>query len=302
MQPNFRLIYPPEYDPAKEVPMKDFQFVHSLQLDDMIILPQGSYRGYSDLTLEKFFSTDPEVLDYRLAIFEDLVNHPQLYKVFCDAIPILYNISDLKKALTVDFSVESALSSVRYLEMYQQIVNLFADAVRGCEVRSEGLKRFREEILGIADSEEYRSLDTELSQMEVHFGHLKSVTIGINLDENLQVAEAGLLSVNLKPFHEGSILERLLKKKSEDGYTLMSSFYPMTRGLHGEDLKTFNASLRSSLSTVFTKSLRDFEPLLQNYYKINTAFFVSLLDDLRFLTAGTAFIQKIQDRNINFFI
>lgn len=296
MPQNFSLLYPPDYDSSKEVRMKDFEFVHALQIDDMIILPQGSYRGYSDLVLEKFFSTDPKVLDYRLAIFEDLINNPGLYKVLCDSIPVIFNISDLKRALTVDFSVESALSSVRYLEMYQQIVNLFSDAIRDCEVHSEGMKRFRELIIGIADSEEYQSLDSELSKMEINFGHIKSVTIGINLDENLQVTEAGLLSANTRHFHAGSIIDRLLRKKSNDEYTLMSSFYPMTRGLHGEDLKTFNASLRSSLSTVFAKSLRDFEPLLQNYYKINTSLFVSLLDDIRFLTAGTAFIMKITEK------
>ena len=116
MQQNFRLLYPPDYEPDQERKMKDFTFIRALQIDDMIILPQGSYRGYSDLVLEKFFSTDPKVLDYRLAIFEDLVENPDLYKVFCDAIPVIFNISDLKKALTVDFSLESALSSVRYLE------------------------------------------------------------------------------------------------------------------------------------------------------------------------------------------
>ena len=85
------------------------------------------YRGYSDLTLEKFFSTDPNVLQYRQAIVEDLVEHPMLYDAFCQSVAAIQNVTDLRKVLSSDFSVDSALSAVRYLEMYEELVDLFSD-------------------------------------------------------------------------------------------------------------------------------------------------------------------------------
>lgn len=296
MQQNFRLIYPPDYDISSEVRMKDFQFIQSLQIDDMVILKKESYRGGTDLTLEKFFTTDPEVLDYRLSIMEDLVENPVLYKVFCKSVSVIYNINDMRRVLNSDFTMDSALGSVRYLEMYQEIVNLFADALKNCEVRSEGMKNFRKQILEITESEEYQNLNQELSKMEMNFGYLKSVTIGVNLDENLRPKEAGILSVNQEPFRAGTIMDKLLKKKSSYGNVLMSSLYPLAKGLHGEDLKALNYSLSSALHTIFSKSLRDFEPLIQNYYKMNTSLFVSLLDDIRFLTAGAAFILEMREK------
>ena len=78
---GFRFLYPPECDPAQEVRMKSFDFIQALQIDDMVVLQNDRYRGYSDLTLEKFFSTDPNVLQYRM-----------FYKIFHNRLPILQHI------------------------------------------------------------------------------------------------------------------------------------------------------------------------------------------------------------------
>ena len=58
MQTDFHLLYPPDYDRNKAVPMKDYKFIHALKIDAMVILIKESYRGVADLSLENFFSTD----------------------------------------------------------------------------------------------------------------------------------------------------------------------------------------------------------------------------------------------------
>lgn len=295
MKDTYRLIYPPDYDAAGEKPWGNYDFIHSLQIDDMVVIPQENYRGGKDLSLEKFFSSDPRVLEFRLGIVEDLTEHRELYQVFCDAISLIYHINDLKKVLNPDFSVDSALGSVRYLELYQEIVELFAGAFEKYEVHSEGLLAFRERIREIVKGEEFQGLKQELGKTETDFGNLKSVTIGVNLDENLCPKEAGILSVNVDAFKPGSLMDKLFRKKASD-QAMISSLYPLTKGLHGEELKSLNYAVSSALHTIFKKSLRDFEPVVQNYFKIHTAFFVSLLDDIRFLTAGVKFVLDMKDR------
>lgn len=286
------LLYPPGCDRDAEIQMRDFKFIHSLQIDEMIILIRESYRGVADLELKNFFTTSPEVLEYRLAVVEDLLNHPDLYAMFGQAVSSIYNINDLHKAINVDFTMDAALGSVRYLEMYQELIELFAGVMRKCDVHSEGMKAFRTHVLSIADGEEYQNLCKELSKMEVDFGYLKSVTIGLNLDENLRPREAGILAVNEEPFKPGTVIDRLLKRN--DGKTLMSSLYPLTKGLHGEEQRAMNYALSSSLHTIFAKSLRSFEPAILNYFQANTAVFISLLNDIRFLTAGVGFILSMR--------
>ncbi|MCD7724744.1 MAG: hypothetical protein LUI12_04225 [Clostridiales bacterium] len=295
MAVEFSLLYPPGYDRASETPMKDFKFIRSLQIDDMVVLIKESYRGFADLSLENFYTADPVVLRYRLAVVRDLVEHEELYRVFCQAVSVIYNISDLRKSINSDFTVESAISSVRYLEMYQEIVNLFAEALQDCDVHSDGMRHFKEQILSIAQSEEFQTLDQRLSEMEMRFGYLKSVTIGVNLDENLRPKEAGILSVNQEPFRPGSIMDRLIKKNNAPD-VLMAPLYPLSKGLRGEELKAVNHAVNGALYEIFAKSLRSFEPMVRNYYTSNTSVFVALLDDIRFLTAGVGFIRSMQEK------
>ncbi|MCD8046059.1 MAG: hypothetical protein LUE90_05385 [Clostridiales bacterium] len=196
MMNNFRLIYPPDYNTAAEPRMKDFSFIRSLQIDDMVVIKQENYRGFAELRLENYFSTDPEVLDYRLSVIEDLVENPTLYKAFSDSVTTIANINSLSRVMDSDFSIDSALSAVRYLEMYQEIVTLFSDALASCSLRSEGMRLFQEQISEIVNGEEYQNLCAELAETEIDFGYLKSVTIGVNLDETLRPKEAGILSIN----------------------------------------------------------------------------------------------------------
>ncbi len=296
MENSLRLLYPPGYESGKEGSLKNFEFISSLQIDDLVILLRESHRGFRDLSLEQFFTTSPEVLSYRLAVVKDLVENPELYEMFCRSIQVIQNIHDMRRAMNSDFSIESAMGSVRYLEMYQEIIDLFSEGIKGQTLRSEGLRAFREMVLSISESGDYRSLRTELERMEIHFSSLKGVTIGVNLDETLHPKEAGVIAISDKPFHPGTIMERLLKKNPQDTNSLISSLYPLSRGLHGEELKALNYAVRNALNMIFQKALRDFEPVIQKYFSVNTSCFTMLLDDIRFLTAGVRFILSMKEK------
>ena len=296
MQTAFHLLYPPEYDRTTAKPMHDYGFIESLKIDSMVVLIKESYRGFSDLSLQNYFSTDERVLDYRLGVVSDLVENPNLYETFCKAVSMIYNINDMRRAMNSEFTIDSSLRSVRYLELYQEIVTLFADNLARASVQSEGMKNFKEEIDAIAQSSEFQNLKTELSKMETNFGYLKSVTLGINLDGNLCPLDAGLLSVNTYTFRAGTVMDKLLRKDKPEDHVLMSSLYTLGKICHGEELKSLNYALLSSLQTLYSKPLRAFEPIVQNYFQINTNLFISMLDDIRFLTAGVKFIRSMKEK------
>lgn len=296
MEKEFHLLYPPGFQRSQDVPMKDYKFIKSLQINEMVVLVKESFRGMQDLSLEDYFSTNPVVLEYRLAVVEDLIQHRELYDVFCRSISIIHNINELKHARSGDYTIDSTLSAVRSLEMYQEIVDLFADALRGTELSSEGMRQFQRQILEIADGEEYQNLQTELSKMEMKLGNMKSVTIGLNLDENLCPKEAGVLSVNQTPFKSGDFMAWMLKKRNADTNTLMNALFPLTRGLKSEEWNSMNFCISESLEKIFKKALRDFESIVHNYYNVNTAIFSTILNDIRFLTAGVKFILEMSDR------
>ena len=121
---SISLLYPAGYNEKKRssCKLKDYDFIRELQLDSLVVLITGNYRGMANLKLQDFFTTDEEVLKYRLDVVEDLVEHREWYEVFCKAIPAIQNISDLQRAMSSDFSIESALGSIRFLEMYIEVI------------------------------------------------------------------------------------------------------------------------------------------------------------------------------------
>ncbi len=298
MLKEFRLLYPPEYDIDREVRMRNYEFIKSLKIDELVVLVRESYMGFRNLSLEEYFTTDTQVLEYRLAIVEDLVEHREAYEVFCKAVTVIRNIQDLSRAMGSEFTVESALGSVRFLEMYQEVVELFAEKLATMEFKSQGMQLFKEQIMEIKNSDDYQNLCVELAKMEMQFGNIKSISVGINLDENLRVKEAGLISVETVPYRQGNIMDKLLRKNPSDSHTLMSEFTAVTRVLQREEVNALNNATVFALQNIFAKSLRNFEPLTQKYFKDNTMFFINLLDDIRFLTAGVKFILSMRDMGL----
>lgn len=295
---NLSLLYPPGYSEKERLShrMKNYDFVKELQLESLVVLVKDSYRGMANLKLQDFFTTDEEVLQYRLDIVDDMVRNREWYDVFCKAVPAIQNISDLRRTMGSDFSVESALGSIRFLEMYIEIIDLFSEGILSAEARSEGLLALQGKIKEVAEGEEYRNLKKELGKEETNFGLVKSITLGINLDETLCVQEAGIVSVNMEKFHQGTVMDKLLKKMGKDSMALMTPLFPIHKGLHIGDAKAVEISARSALNAIFARTIRNFEPAVQKYFSLNTSWLVQILDDIRFLTAGVKFVFGMKEK------
>lgn len=293
---SFSFLFPEGYtnEENERHRMKNYDFIQALGLDDMIVLSKSEYFGGSS-DLSKYFTTDVRVLKYRLDIFSDIIDDDAVGIIFERAIPVIQNIAELRKIMSRDFTVESSLASIRILEMYEEIVDLFYKGLNGRQFQSEGMKRFFKCIEKIACGEEYENLKRELPKMQVDFGTLKSVTVGINLDELLQAKEAGVISVNRESFRSGDLMTKLLKNpKKKNGFLGMTPMFNLSKNLHQTEASAINQSIQLALTSVFHKAIRQFEPLVQKYFSVNTAFFVQLLDDLRFLTAGVKFIHEMR--------
>lgn len=295
---NPSLLYPPCYgeERRRQHQMKNYDFIKELQLDSMIILIKDSYRGIHNLKLEDFYTTDAEVLKYRLDVVEDMVQNRPLYDMFCKAIPAIQNISDIQRAMNGDYSIEAALGSIRFLEMYIEIVDLFADNILHAEVKSEGFLALKKKLEEVTQGEEYRGLKEELEKTETDFGMVKSITLGVNLDETLRVQEAGIVSINTESYHQGTVMDKLLKKIGKDSMSCITPLFSINKGLHVGDAKAVETCTRSALNTIFAKTIKSFEPVVHKYFTLNTSWFVQLLNDIRFLTAGVKFILDMQEK------
>lgn len=289
----FRLLWPAGHRPG-ELAMPQYDFIRALQIDQMICIGRESFRGLPDLPLERFFSCDPAVLAWRAEVVRDVVDDPALYALINDALPLLRDVYDMRRVIhQTGNSIESGLSSTRYLEMYLELVELFHTRLAPLHPRSEGMRCLKQEIETRCQSDDYRHLQAHLAEVEQQIGHIKSITLGVNIDGTLQVTEAGLVSVNTERYRQGSLMDHLLGR-SGGAMTCMAAFAPVARGSRDEDRNALNGAVHRALEGVFARIVRGWEPVIAKYYHDETGFFVDLLDDFRFLSAAARFLLQLR--------
>ena len=65
----------------------------------MVSVRRESWRGLPDLRLEQFYTTDTEVLAWRLDVVADLVESEALRGLIRDALPLLRDAAEMRKVL-----------------------------------------------------------------------------------------------------------------------------------------------------------------------------------------------------------
>lgn len=163
----------------------------------------------------------PRVIAYRQAILSDFLDDPAL----CSALqPLLATLAQLGALANPARPRESALSQVVYrlgeLELYVDCVRRLSEALgaRGGGPASEGLRALRDHVAAVEDDPSFQTLCAELPTLIEKVRNIGSVTLGVNLDAQLQPVEATLVSINAQRYKgaTSSLLARLLGAKVSD--------------------------------------------------------------------------------------
>ena len=298
---HFRLLYPDGIEPSGRNAFPDHEFIHTLQIDQMVSIGREGYRGIPDLQLERFFSCDPVVLRYRAEIIEEIAASEPLQQLIADALPMIRDVYEMRKVLNHgDGNLESGLSSTRYIEQYIELVELFRQRLEPLAPQSAGLRRLKDEILARSESEDFKALRRHLEDLDTRIGRIKSITLGLNLDGNLHVTDAGLVSINTAPFRQSSLMDRLLGRSGRDPMVCMSGFASIAKSSRDDERQALDSAVHRALDVVFAKVIRSWEPVINKYYHDETRFFVELMDDLRFLSAAVHFLLELRAHGCRF--
>ena len=291
---SFRLLYPP-HKPARGAALPDTSFFHTLQIDQMVSVRRESWRGLPDLRLEQFYTTDPEVLAWRLDVVADLVASEDLRALIKDALPMLRDAAEMRKVLnSASSTVESSLASVRYLEVYIELVKLFHTRLAAAPIHSAGFAALRDEVEARRQSGSYRALTAQLEKTQYQIGHVKSIALGVNLDGTLRVTDVGLLALNTEKYRQGSVLDKLLGRDKNDPMVCISGFANLAKTAREEEKHALDQAVCRALDNAFAKTIRSWEPVIDQYFRDETSFFIGLLDDFRFLSAAVTFLMELK--------
>ena len=158
-------------------------------------------------------SADPAVAAFRSDVFEDILHHPEIRErllKLLDRIKMFYDYGVVNR----HEGDESGIWDLMHrLEEYHDYI-LTVEAVREClsdkELVSEGLTGLRDRVEQIYEDQGFAALRKDVEELRVSASEIRSLTVGINLNDRFEAVSMGLVSVNGKAFTRSGILKNFL--------------------------------------------------------------------------------------------
>ncbi|NCB27281.1 MAG: DNA mismatch repair protein [Bacteroidia bacterium] len=209
---KFSLLYPKGLKTFNEVSEATF---HDLGLDLVM-------KELSDDTIEQriisrvlcTMSADPDIAQYRCDIFKDLYDHPLLRE---QLVEILQKIDFLKEygRFKREFDEKSGMWDLMHrldeIQDYIRCVEAIHDCLSDVGLKSQGLHDLREYVDDIFTGSGFAAIKKDISNLELDASKMKSVTVGINLNERFEASSIGLISVNTQYFTKSTALENFFE-------------------------------------------------------------------------------------------
>ena len=247
-----------------------------------------------------FFSDDGDVIAYRQEVFRDLTANPELCRAFSKMIPLLDDISELRRmGSDVGGSAESYLFSITEIEIYVSVISLLHDSLAAVKdsLESRALRELTRRIESITESDYYRDINEKLKELTSRVGEVRSVTVGVNLDAQLKATSAGVLSVNNEPFKSGELIDRILRLDfKSDERTCIAPLTPFDKSQSENRQLAMSTALYSALTDVFRSSVKAWRRIVKEYVLENTDFLLELLPEIELLTKGTELILSLSEK------
>jgi DNA mismatch repair protein MutS len=302
MQKRFSLLYP-EGEVTDSMVLED-QVIQDLELENLItfMTPGRFLSKLQSESIRKILlhpSRDKDTIKYRLDISGDLLKYPEIFTAFERLVPIIETLSYFRSGR---FSNQSPLYSLVFrlgeLESYVGCIDTLKEAFKKInpdfsaeQPLADGLKALYRIVQEVYENEDFLHLRKSLPELAAKIRNNRSITVGINLDDNLRPVEASLVSINKERVSgtSSSIFSQLIKNRTEE----LNGLAP----LHSRD-NPLMSTLFKDLSDVLKRVCEPVQKALDRYILLNTHFFTGILEELIFYISGVSFLRKLQEEGL----
>ena len=282
---------------------------------------------------------DPEVAAFRSDVFQDILHHPEIRErlmKLLDKVKLFYDYGVVNRHEGDEAGIWDLMHR---LEEYHDYI-LTVEAIREClsdkDLRSEGLTVLRDTVDSIYQEQGFAALRRDVEEMRVAASEVKSLTVGINLNDRFEAVSMGLITVNAKPFTRSGMLKNFLASvtprdeiRREADWNGSYSYYPANTeiGLMGsvEQFVETSVVLRNPLvamslaripeadggakvprqmdsaaSMLVSRIARRLRDTLGQYLNISVKEIADLIPELVFYTRWAEYIEKKQKEGWRF--
>jgi len=260
---------------------------------------RNEYKKYiSDRLMDMVF--DENVIKYRQDIMKDFIRYPEIETVCnTELLPEVLQLQRMEKTnLSHDDGARKSAWRVELLKVYVKCVSilhrLFCQTGRNFE--SEGIRNLQALLNGIVNDPAYDELLKMIPQLSARLQTASSVTLGINLDNEMRPTEAVLLSIDEKPFKKKSVLSSIFgTSKNDETYFGIGTFYSI---LKDNAAGSLDAAIMRDLTYVMGDTFKHLSNSLQKFEKINASFLFELLPEIYYYTGGSHLYNMLKEAGL----
>lgn len=306
---NFSLFYPDNY--VKSPLTMNAEAINDLSIDYIVtVLTEDSYEQNSIKQLMTQIECSRELIKYRCDVFEDFLRLPELREKLTDLLGMLGELRELEK-----FKKDSDASSLWQLINRLREINRYIDCIKTLKstleklaLHSAGLQRLRKLVTDIYNDGSFEPLRQDIADAFEQARQLKSVTIGVNLDNMLRPMRAGILSLNSKEFTDSGVLKRFMAiSAKKDGGVLPGNDYAHLKSFHPASSKEFKLaydgvptgqdrlsdSMKQVVTEIMARIVGNIKDVLRKHVNVNGYTFISLMPEIIFYIRWAELVDKI---------
>ncbi|TCT13953.1 MutS-like protein [Natranaerovirga pectinivora] len=243
---------------------------------------------------------DEEVITYRSMVYKDLKNHPE----FCikveealEEIELLNEYGKTKKDWDSS-NLWELVSRLKELEVYIECIKKLKSSIELSSFESEGLKNLNAYVNGIYNDSGFSEFQEDVEKIGYDISAIKSISLGVNLDENLNPIEAGIVSINSEAFKGQTFLKNFLtyhKKRSSNNTSDL--FQGMTYFKHtaSNGINPLMNNLTKIVENMLQPIVKDLKKTLKKYMNVSGLALVNIADEIRFYIRFLELEKKIKD-------
>ena len=205
---------------AKFTRMTDSAF-HDLGLDSIckVLTNDAKERRYIAGVISNM-TADADTARFRQEVFGDILRLPALRKKITELfekLEFMKSFGSLAKKTEEKLGIWYLLHRLDELDDYIKCVEAMRECLSDERIRSRGLIRFREHINGIYEDSCFAQMRKDISELKLKASEIRSVTIGVNVNDRFEATSMGLISVNSKPFKKSGIVSNFADALSSKG-------------------------------------------------------------------------------------
>ena len=316
--PSISLLWPPGLEnlALEDIDRWGAHSIQDLNLNQVAgaLSPDARHVNQTQIILRSL-NPDPRVILYRQSVLDDCLRCPELLTGIREVLPYISSLVTTRlrfsnPEVTTLFQTVWRLSELElYAESVKKLRKILTTA--GSDLHSEGFTHLRDLVTEIETKDTFQCLVNEIPNLRVGINQAASITIGVNLDNEMNPVEATLISINPKRFRgdENSMLNRLMGFRGKDGDQGIAQLHRVpfktSQFAHDHGIGSFVDPMGERENHLLYPLFKDLDEVLKviakpiadaldKYILVNSQFLANLEPEIIFYLGAVSLIQQVQ--------